>query len=124
MPGAGSNKAAAYMYAVAAKDGTSIGAIFPGAVVEPLLGDKSLVEPDRAERRSPQDQQGPRACPGDAEEPSDARQDGRAAHHQLRENRRAAADPRTGLRPARVRPSLRAAAGRSGRARDGVAPRL
>jgi tripartite-type tricarboxylate transporter receptor subunit TctC len=46
MPGAGSNKAAAYMYGVAAKDGTSIGAIFPGAVVEPLLGDKSQVQHD------------------------------------------------------------------------------
>ncbi|MGE5537807.1 MAG: Bug family tripartite tricarboxylate transporter substrate binding protein [Gemmatimonas sp.] len=46
MPGAGSNKAAAYIYAVAPKDGTSIGAIFPGAVIEPLLGDKSQVQHD------------------------------------------------------------------------------
>jgi tripartite-type tricarboxylate transporter receptor subunit TctC len=39
MPGAGSNKAAGYLYAVAPKDGTAIGAIFPGAILQPLLGD-------------------------------------------------------------------------------------
>jgi tripartite-type tricarboxylate transporter receptor subunit TctC len=39
MPGAGSNKAAGYIYAVAPKDGTAIGAIFPGAILQPLLGD-------------------------------------------------------------------------------------
>jgi tripartite-type tricarboxylate transporter receptor subunit TctC len=39
MPGAGSNKAAGFIYAVAPKDGTAIGAIFPGAVLQPLLGD-------------------------------------------------------------------------------------
>jgi tripartite-type tricarboxylate transporter receptor subunit TctC len=38
MPGAASNVAAAHIYNVAAKDGTAIGAIFMGAVVEPLLG--------------------------------------------------------------------------------------
>jgi tripartite-type tricarboxylate transporter receptor subunit TctC len=37
MPGAGSAKAASYMATIAAKDGTEIGAIFPGAVMEPLL---------------------------------------------------------------------------------------
>jgi tripartite-type tricarboxylate transporter receptor subunit TctC len=39
MSGAGSNRAAGYIYSVAAKDGTSIGAIFPGAVLQPLLSD-------------------------------------------------------------------------------------
>jgi tripartite-type tricarboxylate transporter receptor subunit TctC len=42
MPGAGSNKLAYYIYAVAPKDGTAIGAIFPGAVVEQLIGDKPV----------------------------------------------------------------------------------
>lgn len=37
MPGAGSAKAAEYMYTHAPKDGTAIGLIFPGMVVEPLL---------------------------------------------------------------------------------------
>jgi tripartite-type tricarboxylate transporter receptor subunit TctC len=37
MPGAGSNRAASYVSLQAAKDGTSIGAIQPGAVVWPLL---------------------------------------------------------------------------------------
>jgi tripartite-type tricarboxylate transporter receptor subunit TctC len=40
MPGAASNVAAAHIYNVAAKDGTVIGAIFMGAVVEPLFGQK------------------------------------------------------------------------------------
>jgi tripartite-type tricarboxylate transporter receptor subunit TctC len=39
MSGAGSNRAAGYIYSVAPKDGTSIGAIFPGAVLQPLLSD-------------------------------------------------------------------------------------
>ena len=39
MSGAGSNRAAGFIYAVAPKDGTSIGAIFPGAVLQPLLSD-------------------------------------------------------------------------------------
>ena len=39
MSGAGSNRAAGYIYSVAPKDGTAIGAIFPGAVLQPLLGD-------------------------------------------------------------------------------------
>jgi tripartite-type tricarboxylate transporter receptor subunit TctC len=46
MPGAGTNKAAGYIYAVAPKDGTVIGAIFPGAIMEPLLGDKTQVQHD------------------------------------------------------------------------------
>ena len=39
MSGAGSNRAAGYIYSVAPKDGTAIGAIFPGAVLQPLLSD-------------------------------------------------------------------------------------
>jgi tripartite-type tricarboxylate transporter receptor subunit TctC len=42
MPGAGSNKAAAYMAQVAPKDGTTIAAIFPGAILQPLLGDAAV----------------------------------------------------------------------------------
>jgi tripartite-type tricarboxylate transporter receptor subunit TctC len=42
MPGAGSNKAASYIYSVAPKDGTAIGAIFPGAVLQTLLGDTAV----------------------------------------------------------------------------------
>lgn len=37
MPGAGSAKAAEYLYVLAPKDGATIGLIFPGMVVEPLL---------------------------------------------------------------------------------------
>jgi tripartite-type tricarboxylate transporter receptor subunit TctC len=39
MSGAGSNRAAGYIYSVAPKDGTAIGAIFPGAVLQPLLSE-------------------------------------------------------------------------------------
>lgn len=46
MPGAGSRTAAYYVYGVAPKDGTVIGAIFPGAIMEPLLGDKTHVKHD------------------------------------------------------------------------------
>jgi tripartite-type tricarboxylate transporter receptor subunit TctC len=38
MPGAGSNKAGGYVYSLAAKDGTTIGALFPGIVLQPLIG--------------------------------------------------------------------------------------
>ncbi|HWE74343.1 MAG TPA: hypothetical protein VG328_14350 [Stellaceae bacterium] len=38
MPGAGGNRLAAYLYNVAPKDGTQFGIIFPGAVLDPLLG--------------------------------------------------------------------------------------
>jgi tripartite-type tricarboxylate transporter receptor subunit TctC len=38
MSGAGSNRAAGYIYSVAPKDGTVVGAIFPGAILQPLLG--------------------------------------------------------------------------------------
>jgi tripartite-type tricarboxylate transporter receptor subunit TctC len=37
MPGAGSGKAAAYVYSIAPKDGTTIGALMPGAIMDPLL---------------------------------------------------------------------------------------
>ena len=37
MPGAGSAKAAEFLYALAPKDGLTFGLIFPGMVVEPLL---------------------------------------------------------------------------------------
>ena len=42
MSGAGSNLAAGYVYSVAPKDGTVIGAIFPGAVLQPLFSDAGL----------------------------------------------------------------------------------
>jgi tripartite-type tricarboxylate transporter receptor subunit TctC len=41
MPGAASNVLAAHIYNVAPKDGTVMGAIFMGAVVEPLFGQKT-----------------------------------------------------------------------------------
>jgi tripartite-type tricarboxylate transporter receptor subunit TctC len=48
MPGAGSNKAAGFLYAQALKDGTAIGAIQPGAVLQPLLsGQKAAHDPSR-----------------------------------------------------------------------------
>jgi tripartite-type tricarboxylate transporter receptor subunit TctC len=37
MPGAGSARAAEYLYVIAPKDGGTIGLIFPGMVVEPLM---------------------------------------------------------------------------------------
>jgi len=46
MPGAGSGKAAAYMQTLAPKDGTVLGAVFPGALMEPLLGDRSKAQYD------------------------------------------------------------------------------
>jgi len=46
MPGAGSGKAAAYMEKIAPKDGTALGAVFPGALMEPLLGDKAKAQYD------------------------------------------------------------------------------
>ena len=48
MPGAGSNVAAAYIYNVAPKDGTVIGAIFMGAVVDPLFGEAKRSTHDTA----------------------------------------------------------------------------
>jgi tripartite-type tricarboxylate transporter receptor subunit TctC len=42
MPGAGSNTAANYIYSVAPKDGTQIGSVFAGALIEPLTSTKTL----------------------------------------------------------------------------------
>jgi tripartite-type tricarboxylate transporter receptor subunit TctC len=41
MPGASSNKAAQYITAIAPKDGTSVGAIMPGAIMGPLLDERT-----------------------------------------------------------------------------------
>ncbi|HEY4135411.1 MAG TPA: hypothetical protein VGO34_09360 [Alphaproteobacteria bacterium] len=46
MPGAGSNKATQFVYAVAPKDGSTIGAIFGGGITQPLLGDAKSVQHD------------------------------------------------------------------------------
>jgi tripartite-type tricarboxylate transporter receptor subunit TctC len=46
LPGAGSAKAAAFIHSMAAKDGTALGAVFPGAIMEPLLGDRSQAQYD------------------------------------------------------------------------------
>jgi tripartite-type tricarboxylate transporter receptor subunit TctC len=42
MAGAGSNRLAAYIYSVAPKDGTEFALIFPGAVLDPLLGTQQV----------------------------------------------------------------------------------
>ena len=47
MPGAGSNKLAGYIYSVAPRDGTAIGAIFSGAILQPLLGDPVQHDPSK-----------------------------------------------------------------------------
>jgi tripartite-type tricarboxylate transporter receptor subunit TctC len=47
MPGAGSNKLAAFIYSVAPRDGTAIGAIFSGAILQPLLGDPVQHDPNK-----------------------------------------------------------------------------
>jgi tripartite-type tricarboxylate transporter receptor subunit TctC len=39
MPGAGSGKAAGTIYSVAPKDGTVMAAVFPGVLLDPLIGD-------------------------------------------------------------------------------------
>ena len=46
MPGAASRTAAAWLYNSAAKDGLSIGAVSPQALLEPLFGDASQVKYD------------------------------------------------------------------------------
>ena len=46
MPGAGSNIAAAYVYNVAPKDGTVIGAVQTAAVLDPLFADKASLKHD------------------------------------------------------------------------------
>jgi tripartite-type tricarboxylate transporter receptor subunit TctC len=40
-PGAGSSRAASYIYSVAPKDGTAIGTVFPGVIIAPLLEDRT-----------------------------------------------------------------------------------
>jgi tripartite-type tricarboxylate transporter receptor subunit TctC len=49
MPGAGSAKAAQFISMIAPKDGTSIGAIMPGAIMGPLLDDRAeaLFDPSK-----------------------------------------------------------------------------
>jgi tripartite-type tricarboxylate transporter receptor subunit TctC len=42
MPGAGSNRLAAYIYSVAPKDGTEFALIFPGAILDPLIGTQQV----------------------------------------------------------------------------------
>ena len=48
-PGAGSGRAASFLYSVAPKDGSMIGAVFPGAIMGPLLDDRAqaLYDPTR-----------------------------------------------------------------------------
>jgi len=46
MPGAGSTRAGIYISTVAPKDGTSIGALMPGAIMGPLLDDKPNLQFD------------------------------------------------------------------------------
>src|SRR5215467_6061774 len=46
MPGAGSSRAGVYISTVASKDGTSIGAMMPGAIIGPLLDDKPNLQFD------------------------------------------------------------------------------
>jgi tripartite-type tricarboxylate transporter receptor subunit TctC len=46
LPGAGSGRAAVFLSTVAPKDGTVIGALFPGAIVGPLLEDQSQIQLD------------------------------------------------------------------------------
>ncbi|HVA13987.1 MAG TPA: hypothetical protein VNF99_12105 [Stellaceae bacterium] len=44
MPGAGSNRLAAYMYSIAPKDGSELAIIFPGAVLNPLIGMQKVAD--------------------------------------------------------------------------------
>jgi tripartite-type tricarboxylate transporter receptor subunit TctC len=46
MPGAGSGKAASYIYAVAPRDGTTIAALFPGVIIDPLVQKRSAAQFD------------------------------------------------------------------------------
>jgi tripartite-type tricarboxylate transporter receptor subunit TctC len=47
MPGAGSNKAAGFIYGPAPRDGTAIGAIQPGAIMAPLLSAQPVQQEPR-----------------------------------------------------------------------------
>jgi tripartite-type tricarboxylate transporter receptor subunit TctC len=40
-PGAGSGRAASFVYSIAPKDGTVIGAVFPGVIIAPLFEDRA-----------------------------------------------------------------------------------
>ena len=46
MPGAGSGKAASYIYAVAPRDGTTIAALFPGVIIDPLVQKRAAAQFD------------------------------------------------------------------------------
>src|SRR5438034_3633303 len=46
MPGAGSMRAGIYISTVAGKDGNSLGAMMPGAIIGPLLDDKPATQFD------------------------------------------------------------------------------
>ena len=46
MPGAGSGRAASFLYSLAPKDGTVIGAIFPGVLMSPLLEERTQLQID------------------------------------------------------------------------------
>src|SRR4029078_2048446 len=46
MPGAGSTRAGIYISTVAPKDGSSLGALMPGAIIGPLLEDKPRTQFD------------------------------------------------------------------------------
>jgi tripartite-type tricarboxylate transporter receptor subunit TctC len=46
MPGAGSGKAASYIYAVAPRDGTTIAALFPGVIIDPLVQKRAVAQFD------------------------------------------------------------------------------
>jgi tripartite-type tricarboxylate transporter receptor subunit TctC len=48
MPGAGSGRTAAYLSSVAPKDGTALGAIFPGVILSPLLDERGELHFDPA----------------------------------------------------------------------------
>jgi tripartite-type tricarboxylate transporter receptor subunit TctC len=63
MPGGGSGRAAAFLYSVAQKDGTVIGALFPGIIMAPLLDDRAqqLFHPTKFQYLGSADS-GPRVC--------------------------------------------------------------
>ena len=63
MPGAGSGTAAASLFRLSAKDGTVIGALFPGVIVGPLLDDRpqNLFDPNKFEYLATADS-GTRVC--------------------------------------------------------------
>ena len=63
MPGAGSGTAAASLYRLSPKDGTVIGALFPGVIVGPLLEDRAqnLFDPNKFEYLATADS-GTRVC--------------------------------------------------------------